>query len=68
MLGSFTCAVFRISVLWEVGAVEVVSKPTVLVSDALSGMFFSGKSTRGILYLGLSGRTGTADSLPGSVT
>lgn len=54
--------------LWEVGAVEVVSKSTVLVSDALSGMLFSGKSTRGILYLGLSGWTGTADSLPGSVT
>lgn len=46
---------------------EIVLKSTVLVSDALSGMFFSGKSTRGILYLGLSGRTDAADSVPGSV-
>lgn len=47
---------------------EIVSKSTALVSDALSGMFFSGKSTRGIQFFGLSGWTGAADSLPGSVT
>lgn len=34
--------------LWEIGAVEIVLKSTVLISDGLSGMFFRAKSARGI--------------------
>lgn len=39
--------VFSASELWEAGAVEVVLKSTVLGSDELSSMSFSGKVQRG---------------------
>lgn len=42
---------------------EIVLKSTVLGSDALSSVFFSGKSSRRTLYLTPSGQTGIADSL-----
>ena len=66
---SFTRVVFGHSGLWETRAVEIVLKSTVPVPRCTFWYVLLWEEHKaGTVYLGPSGQTGTADSLPVRVT